>query len=121
MEALRAVFSGSSKLGLCGLIKSWPGALAAAVACPDYGCERWAKAAKAAARRRLQGQSAGRPPGLTWGRADMTRAGRSQWEGESPFGQLDPDSMGILLVVFLSELSTFEHFNDFLNTFNTDI
>ena len=29
--------------------------------------------------------------------------------------------MGILLVVFLSELSTFEHFNDFLNTFNTDI
>ena len=83
--------------------------------------ERWAKAAKAAARRRLQGQSAGRPPGLTWGRADMTRAGRSQWEGESPFGQLDPDSMGILLVVFLSELSTFEHFNDFLNTFNTDI
>ena len=29
--------------------------------------------------------------------------------------------MGILLVVFLSELSTFEHFNDFLDTFNTDI
>ena len=29
--------------------------------------------------------------------------------------------MGILLVVFLSELSTFEHFNDFLNTFDTDI
>ena len=29
--------------------------------------------------------------------------------------------MGILLVVFLSELSTFEHFNVFLNTFNTDI
>ena len=24
-------------------------------------------------------------------------------------------------MVFLSELSTFEHFNDFLNTFNTDI
>ena len=29
--------------------------------------------------------------------------------------------MGFLLVVFLSELSTFEHFNDFLDTFNTDI